>query len=453
MDPLSLLELRKDPRSPMIVTREATYTRGDVLSRASFMAGRIRESGAHGAPVILNLDAGVDFAAGLVGCWLAGSVPVLLDPLVRHELVRAVDETGAGAVIRSPGSQGMEIVTRAPVITPSCETAPLNDDSVQIDDNAPLLYLFTSGSTGAPALVPKTFENLNVEYIFLSNLLHSPDRVATLAPWCHIFGFILSFLLPVRKGGLCDLTAGISPRIVLERAAAGILDLVVAVPAIYRVMIRLLEKGQPAPSRMECRFVSSGADLPGRLRSRFEDLTGCSIVDLYGSTEAGGIAYREDDGPWLYQPHAECRILDGGHLEVRSPAVSVVSREEFYRIGDLVRPVPGGFVLDGRADDVVKIGGRRISLDEIAREVESCPGVERAAVLARPVRGELRITACVTTSGRSVTQQEIKTFVRSRMADHKVPHVVYEMERFPTTAAGKVDRRELNRLIDEGESS
>jgi acyl-coenzyme A synthetase/AMP-(fatty) acid ligase len=187
------------------------------------------------------------------------------------------------------------------------------------------------------------------------------------------------------------------------------------------------------------------------LRSRFEDLTGCSIVDLYGSTEAGGVAYREDDGPWLYQPHVESRILDGGHLEVRSPAVSVVSREEYYRLGDLVRPVRGGFVLDGRADDVVKIGGRRISLNEIAREVESCPGVDRAVVLARPVRGELRITACVESSGRGVTEQEIKTFVRGRMADHKVPSVIYELERFPTTAAGKVDRRELNRLIDEGE--
>jgi len=451
MDPLSLLDLRKDPNSPMIVTGEATYTRGEVLSRASFIAERIVKGGAGGAPVIVNLDAGVGFAAGLVGCWLAGSVPVLLDPLVRHELDRAVDETGAGAVIRNPGSAGIEIATRVPVITPNDETAPLKDDCAQIEDDAPLLYLFTSGSTGAPALVPKTFENLNVEYEFLSNLFDSPHRVATLVPWCHIFGFILSFLLPVRKGGVCDLTAGISPRIVLERAAAGMLDLVVAVPAIYRVMIRLLEKGQPAPSQMGCRFVSSGADLPGRLRSRFEDLTGCSIVDLYGSTEAGGVAYREDNGPWLYQPHVESRILDGGHLEVKSPAVSVVSRENFYRLGDLVRPMPGGFVLDGRADDVVKIGGRRISLDEITREVESCPGVERAVVLARPVRGELRITACVESSGARVTGQEIKTFVRGRMADHKVPSVVYELERIPTTAAGKVDRRELNRLIDEGE--
>ncbi len=451
MDPLSLLDLRKNLHSPVILTGEATYTREDVLSRASFIAGQIREGGGSGAPVIVNLDAGVGFAAGLVGCWLAGSVPVLLDPLVRHELDRAVDETGARAVIRSPGHQSMEIVKKVQVITPEHGTAPLEDDSTQIEDDAPLLYLFTSGSTGAPALVPKTFENLNVEYEFLSSLLHSPHRVATLVPWCHIFGFILSFLLPIRKGGVCDLTAGISPRIVLERAAAGSLDLVVAVPAIYRVMIRLLENGQPAPSRMGCRFVSSGANLPGRLRSRFEDLTGCSIVDLYGSTEAGGVAYKEDDGPWLYQPHVESRILDGGHLEVRSPAVSVVSREDFYRLGDLVRPVSGGFVLDGRADDVVKIGGRRISLNEIQREVESCPGVERAVVLARPVRGELRIAACVESSGASVTEQEIKTFVRGRMADHKVPSVVYELERFPTTAAGKVDRRELNRLIDEGE--
>ncbi|MBW2277697.1 MAG: acyl--CoA ligase [Deltaproteobacteria bacterium] len=443
MDPLTLLDLGSRPDAPAVIASDAAFTRAELLARAAAL-GRKLEPIAGGSYAIVTLDSGPGFVAALDGCWLAGVTPVLLDPLVRHELDRAIETTGARAVISGPGPLAVALPPGVIALTPNQDT---HDpwDAPAIDDDAPLVLMFTSGTTGKPALVPKSFAQLDVEVRFLSGLLESPRQVATLVPWCHILGFIPSFLLPLRLGGVCDLSAGISPRSVLRRAGEGQLDLVVAVPAIYRVMIRLLAAGGLPPIAPGCRFLCSGAPLPAETRARFGELTERPIIDVYGSTEAGGVAYRTEDGPWIPQPHVDWRIAPGGHLEVRSASVSFPGEDGFYRIGDLARPAVDGFTLDGRSDDVVKIGGRRVSLGEVQQAVEGCPGVEGAAVLAAELRGELRLLAFVEPGGEAVTGDEVKTFVRSQLADHKVPRVVRVLDELPRTPAGKVDRRALAR--------
>jgi acyl-CoA synthetase (AMP-forming)/AMP-acid ligase II len=445
MNPLSLLELEARPDAPVIVTRHGTLTRGDALAEAAHIAAELGAVGAARAPVVITLDSGAGFLAGLVGAWLAGSTPVLLDPLVRRELGRAVRTIGARAVIRAPNAASDGIADDVPVVSPRGARAEPRAEAPPVPAGEPLLYLCTSGSTGEPAIVAKSFEQLDVERRFLAGELGTGLRAATLVPWCHIFGFIVSFLAPVRGGGVCDLTAGISPRIVLDRAAAGLLDLVVVVPAILRVMVRLLEEAGATALPAGCRFCSSGAALPDDLRRRFRELTGSAVTDIYGSTEAGAVAYRSDDGPWRLQPHVEWRVSEDGHLEVRSPSVSrsVAGPGEFYRIGDLVRPAGDGFVLEGRADDIVKIGGRRVSLEEIRRVLEACPSVAAAAVAVEEVRGEARLVAFVEAPEGGATPEGVKAFVRARLADHKVPRAVHVVAAFPLNPGGKVDRLKL----------
>jgi len=445
MNPLSLLELEAHPDAPVIVTRRGTLTRGEALAEAAQIAEELGEVGAAGAPVVISLDSGTGFLASLVGAWLAGSTPVLLDPLVRRELDSAVGKIGARAVIRAQNAPADGVAENVPIVSPRGARSAPKGPPPSLPDGAPILHLYTSGSTGEPAIVSKTFEQLDVERRFLSGELGTHLRAATLVPWCHIFGFNVAFLVPIRGGGVCDLTAGISPKIVLDSAAAGLLDLVVVVPAILRVMVRMLEESGAKALPATCRFCTSGAALPGDLRRRFRELTGCAVMDIYGSTEAGGVAYRCDDGPWRVQPHVEWRVSPDGHLEVRSTSVSdtVAGPGEFYRIGDLVRPAGEGFVLEGRADDIVKIGGRRVSLDEIRRAVEACPSVGAAAVAAEEVRGEMRLVAFVEAPRGGVTPEGVKAFVRTRLADHKVPRAVHVVPSLPLNPGGKVDRRKL----------
>jgi acyl-coenzyme A synthetase/AMP-(fatty) acid ligase len=442
MDPLELLSFDKHPDEILVITGDAEYTRRKLHRRAAAVGNRLK--GMDLGPskcVIVSLDSGDYFVAGLLGCWLAGVTPVLLDPLLKRELASAIEMTGSRVLIRM-GEGGGDLPEGTQKLSLDREEAdPYPAPPVGQDE--PLVYLFTSGSTGSPTLVPKSFVNLHVEIVFLNRLFDSPKRVATMVPWCHIFGFIVSFLTTGNRGGLCDLSGGISPKRVLERAGQGMLDLVVAVPAVYRVMIQYLEAGDLPPIPPSCRFVTSGALLDSSLREQFYSLTGCQLSDLYGSTEAGGVAHREDDGPWILQPHVEMRINGDGFLEVRSESVSFGATDEFYSMGDLIRLEGRGFVLEGRKDDVVKIGGKRVALGEVQSVMEQCPLVMHAAVLMEKVRGVNRIVSFIEPISGDVTPQSINAFVRERLADHKVPRVIHIIEKMPRTPAGKVDRRKL----------
>ena len=108
-----------------------------------------------------------------------------------------------------------------------------------------------------------------------------------------------------------------------------------------------------------------------------------------------------------------------------------------------------GFVLEGRKDDIVKIGGRRTALGEVQGVVESCPSVLHAAVLATRVAGVNRLVAYVEPSTADLDTQAVKAFVREHLADHKVPRVVHIVEKIPRTPAGKIDRQRLLAMFDE----
>jgi acyl-coenzyme A synthetase/AMP-(fatty) acid ligase len=217
-------------------------------------------------------------------------------------------------------------------------------------------------------------------------------------------------------------------------------------------MVRLFEAGVVQPIDVRSAFASSSAPLSAALRQRFNELSGCRLTDIYGSTEAGGIAYRHQDGPWTVQPHVEIRIDEEKALWVRSPSVSFETEEGFYRIGDLVEPADGGFILIGRKDDVVKVGGRRIALGEVQAAFEACEAVQRAAVLSIERRGALRLVAFLEPSDRaSLDVDAVKQFVRARLADHKIPGIVRVLDKLPVTSSGKLARQELTALLKKRE--
>ncbi|MCK9464178.1 MAG: hypothetical protein M0R80_31545 [Proteobacteria bacterium] len=141
MNPLSLLGLEAAPDAPVVVTQAGALTRRDALAEAAHVALELRAAGAAGAPVVISLDSGAGFLAGLVGAWLAGSTPVLLDPLVRHELDRAVRTTGARAVIRALGAASDGFAAGIPVVSPSGARGRFDGEAPAVADDAPILHL------------------------------------------------------------------------------------------------------------------------------------------------------------------------------------------------------------------------------------------------------------------------------------------------------------------------
>lgn len=304
---------------------------------------------------------------------------------------------------------------------------------------------FTSGSTGQPTPHEKSFGQLLGEVAcHLDNFdLRGANLVAS-APAHHIYGLLFGVLVPLCGGGTTTRTSPTWSGQVLSELKATTAPVWVAVPAHLRAMGACAVEDWP-----QVRTVfSSGAPLDAALAAQLRS-AGISIVELLGSTETGGIASRSRDGAhWHSLPSVECRVEDDGRLVVRSPWLSRESGGELPT-GDRARALgDGGFEHLGRADEVVKLGGRRIALGEVEARLRELEGVRDARVIAREVKGVRGQELLAVVEAEGWTPAELRRTLCQRLDAATVPRRYRIVEALPRTAMGKVSRQALEALFD-----
>jgi long-chain acyl-CoA synthetase len=135
-------------------------------------------------------------------------------------------------------------------------------------------------------------------------------------------------------------------------------------------------------------------------------------------------------------------------------ATAQILRDGWLRTGDLgYRDAEGFFFITGRARQILKIGGHRVSALEIEQSLASHPDVLETAVVGMgdPLGGEAAAAFVVLRSGASLTERELRTFCRQTMPAWKVPKGVMFVAELPRTGAGKVATRVLEALLQPGE--
>jgi len=123
-----------------------------------------------------------------------------------------------------------------------------------------------------------------------------------------------------------------------------------------------------------------------------------------------------------------------------------------YRTGDLVRwRESGELEFVGRRDEQVKIRGYRIEMGEIEAVLEEGEGVDRAVVLAREAEGgERRLVAYIVPGAKQESAERLREQIRSRLPEYMIPSAFVMLPEIPLTMNGKVDRRALLAVRDEG---
>jgi len=230
----------------------------------------------------------------------------------------------------------------------------------------------------------------------------------------------------------------------------------------------------PAARDVALRLVSSaGEALPADIGERFKRHFGVDIVDGIGSTEMLHIflsnrpeQVRYGSTGWPVPGYGiELRgegggaVPDGepGDLYIHGPSAALMywgnrqkSRETFQgswtKSGDkYVRNADGSYTYSGRSDDMLKVSGIYVSPFEVEATLVQHPAVLEAAVIGVPDAEGLTKTKAfvVRKAGATVTEDELKAFVKDRLAPYKYPRQIAFIDELPKTATGKIQRFRL----------
>jgi acyl-coenzyme A synthetase/AMP-(fatty) acid ligase len=136
--------------------------------------------------------------------------------------------------------------------------------------------------------------------------------------------------------------------------------------------------------------------------------------------------------------------LEAERLLVRSPYLSPnleTDAEGFFLTGDRVSSrATDGFVLLGRADGIVKVGGKRVNLEGVQTELKALPGITDALVLALPA-GKARENEIVAVVEGQLDFGAIRQALAAKVEPHALPRRVVAVDKIPLSAAGKYDRQ------------
>lgn len=418
-----------------------------IHTAAAALAARL-----DGGATVCNL---CDSRAGFLVTWLAAmrrACPQVLPPSAgRAELaallasvddaVVVVDDAAAYAPQWAERSRCLVLEPAIPTVhdpAPNLAWLPPWD--------APLLRLYTSGSTGTPAAQVKTLRQFVLGAQALGQRLDElvPGGLAALQSIVcsvasqHMFGAEAAVMLALVHGipvleGCPLLPADVVSA--LERAGSGALW--VATPLHLRALVASTRAGP------RCRgVVASTMALGASIAARTEALLGAPVLEIYGSTETGAIAMRRTAREDVWQPLREVRVEHtpegtlawGAHF--RSP----------QQLADetAVRP-DGSFILLGRHADMVKIGGRRASLAGLNLLLQDLPGLHDG-VFYLPSTGKPDERLVLLYDGPPLDRSLARAWLRERIDPVFMPRAIIRVDRLPRTGADKLPRAALDEL-------
>ncbi len=406
--------------TPVAFGRGGERSRRDFLRDVVACAGRIEAVGS--GRWLLCSDDSYAAAVALLALARVGSLAVF-PPNRQPETLRHLVAGAVGALV-DPAQAPAELAGLAAVEILGPPAAP--PGPIRFDRAAAWVEFRTSGTTGDGRPVVKALRHLEDEVVALEERLGpscAPGlQVFSTASHQHIYGLLFRVLWPLAAGRAFQRetllhTQELMPRIAASRDAA-----LVTTPVH---LTRLAANAGLRPLRRICRIAfSSGGPLDAETAKAVAEQLGAAPIEVFGSTETGGIAIRRrdrDGEAFRALPRVDLRRAADGRLEVTSPFVSVGDELPDGRArmlgADRIELVPGGgFRLLGRTDRVVKVGEKRLSLPEMERVLAAHPAVAEASLLVR----EQRVHAVVapSASGRPLLDREERRALRAALIRH-----------------------------------
>ncbi|MBY0468039.1 MAG: AMP-binding protein [Burkholderiaceae bacterium] len=418
------------------------WRRHEPVSGAEFLdqAGRWQAAfTAHpGQRFALHFEDSLNFAAALFGLWQAGKQAWLPGDLTQRsrQALRSRVDGFAG-----DGQRLEDLPDIHAAASPALTAEPLNPEALQ-------LVVFTSGSTGEPQALPKRLCQLFDEVTALEQAFGatSPGAVVLASvSHQHVYGLLFRVLWPLATGRPVQAQSLVVLEDLTELTPPGARAILIASPAHLSRMPLGVQGGVD-------QIFCSGAPLPDTALPDCLGVFGRVPIEVYGSSETGGVAWRQRNpgalAHWQALPGVEWRI-EGEGLWLRSLHLDAAA---WTPCADRAVAVDGGFELRGRADRIVKIAEKRVSLAAVEAALRASPLIAdlRLLPLTEP-REQLGVVAVPSDAGWALHDEQGKRVLaealRACLADViervALPRRFRFLPELPVNAQGKSTQARL----------
>lgn len=339
---------------------------------------------------------------------------------------------------------------------------------------------YTGGTTGTSKGAMLTHYNLVSNAFMLKGWEHgsSSDRLLGVTPFFHIYGLTVCMISPMLSGMEIVLLPSFHVKEVLETITKNKITTFPGVSTMYIALINYPELSKyPLKSIRRC--ISGAAPLPLEVQKKFDQITGGSLVEGYGLTEASPVTHCNPLGKdavvksgsiGIPLPETDAKIVDSetgtremplgetGELAIRGPQVmkgywkrpeesASVMRDGWLLTGDIAKMDEDGyFYIVDRKKDMIDASGFKVWPREVEEVLYANPAVKEAAVVGikDAYRGET-VKAFIVLKDKSNNPgaDAIREYCKTQLAPYKVPKVIDFRDELPKTLVGKILRRKL----------
>ncbi|HEX8977443.1 MAG TPA: long-chain fatty acid--CoA ligase [Solirubrobacteraceae bacterium] len=479
----------REPDHVAIKLDDAELTYAALAGASAHVAGLLREHGfTPGDRVGIMLPNVPYFPVIYYGILRAGGIVVpmnvllkkrevafyLKDPGARllfawHGFAEAAaagaEQAGAQCLLVEPGRFENQVGAAAPL-----------EDWAGTADTDTAVILYTSGTTGQPKGAELTHANLtrNAQASQALFSLGAEAVVLGALPLFHSFGQTCGMNATVSGGGTLTLIPRFDPATALEIIQRDKVNIFQGVPTMYGAMLHLEGREKYDTSSLKL-CASGGSAMPVELLRGFEEAFGCKVLEGYGLSESSPVASfnhpdRERKAGSIGTPieGVEMKAVDEDGNEVpqgevgeivikghnvmkgywhRDDATAETIKDGWLHTGDMATVDEDGyfFIVDRKKDMIIR-GGYNVYPREIEEILYEHPAVREAAVLGVPhdEYGEEVGAAVALKDGESVSESELRDYVKEQVAAYKYPRQIWFVKELPKGPTGKILKREID---------
>lgn len=487
----------KTPDKPAVMFREKVISFGQLADISLRLANSLEKNGVgKGDKVAIYLPSWPEYIFSYLALWRLGATCVPLDfMLTEDELVSCLKHSQTKLLIAKPKAtlSLSALASRCPELKSiltcqdkvegylffdDCIKSDIQEINVSIKETDLAIIFYTSGTTGKPKGVRINYKQLDAPpksmEFFVNSDLGEKDTTLCALPFSHLGGLIY-IQNTIAFGLRLVLMERFIPLEFLKNIQNHKINFFWIVPSMYYALLQLKEFETFDLSSLRW-IVTFGASSSAPALRRFHQFCpGAHLLNGWGMTETNapsavlpmGSDKLESVGrpaPWIEikifnDQDAEVKRGEVGEIVVKSwvvtdgyykdePLTKETLRNGWFHTGDLGRfDFDGDLYISGRKKEMIKVGGEIVFEPEIESVIQRHPDVAESAVVgvADKLRGEVPKAFVVLKEGKSLSEEDLRYFLKQHLAHFKIPHHFEFNESLPKNRTGKIDKELLRR--------